>query len=96
MSKNVIITGTSRGIGFEMVKLFSEQGHKVLALSRNTKTIGDLGLKNVTSFSFDLGIETDFKKVSDFIKNEWKRVDILINNAGLLLNKPFINTCLSV
>ena len=95
MSKNVIITGTSRGIGFEMVKLFSEQGHKVLALSRNTKTIGDLGLKNVTSFSFDLGIETDFKKVSDFIKNEWKRVDILINNAGLLLNKPFINTCLT-
>ena len=95
MSKNVIITGTSRGIGFEMVKLFSEQGHKVLALSRNTKTIGDLGLKNVTSFSFDLGIETDFKKVSDFIKNEWKRVDILINNAGLLVNKPFIETSIS-
>ncbi|WP_338359108.1 SDR family oxidoreductase [Yeosuana marina] len=92
MSKNVIITGTSRGIGFELVKLFAQAGHKVLALSRNEKPIKSLKLKNVTTFSFDLSNESDYKTVSDFIKTEWKQVDILINNAGTLLNKPFAET----
>ncbi|WP_166967820.1 SDR family NAD(P)-dependent oxidoreductase [Yeosuana marina] len=94
MSKNVIITGTSRGIGFELVKLFAEAGHKVLALSRNEKPIKSLKLKNVTPFSFDLSKESDYKTVIDFIKTEWKQVDILINNAGTLLNKPFAETAI--
>lgn len=92
MSKHIIITGTSRGIGFEMVKLFADQGHKVLALSRNNKPISDLNLKNVSSFAFDLSNDDDYKKVETFIKNEWKHVDIVINNAGQLLNKPFAET----
>ena len=92
MSKNVIITGTSRGIGFELVKLFANAGHNVLALSRNTEPISNLNLVNVTSFSFDLSEVKDYKKVEVFIKKEWKQVHILINNAGTLLNKPFSET----
>ncbi|MFD1063813.1 SDR family NAD(P)-dependent oxidoreductase [Winogradskyella litorisediminis] len=92
MSKHIIITGTSRGIGFEMVKLFANQGHKVLALSRNSQPILDLKLDNVSSFSFDLSNEDDYKKVETFVQNEWKHIDILINNAGMLLNKPFAET----
>lgn len=92
MSKHVIITGTSRGIGFEMVKLFAAQGHKVLALSRNDKAVSNLNLKNVVSFSFDLSEVSDYRKVEDFIKNDWKHVDVLINNAGMLLNKSFAET----
>ena len=95
MSKHVIITGTSRGIGFEMVKLFSKQGHKVLALSRNETPIKSLKLKNVTTFPFDLGNVDAYKIVEDFIANNWQHVDILINNAGTLLNKPFANTTIS-
>lgn len=95
MSKNIIITGTSRGIGFEMVKLFSDQGHNVLALSRNSEVISELNLKGVISFSFDLCVQSDYNQVSDFIKSNWQHVDILINNAGLLLNKPFAETCLA-
>jgi len=94
MSKNIIITGTSRGIGFELVQLFSNQGYNVLALSRNEKPIQSLNLKNVTSFPFDLGDSKAYKKVEDFINNNWKQVDILINNAGTLLNKPFAETTL--
>lgn len=90
--KHIIITGTSRGIGYELVKHFASQGHKVLALSRNSKPIAQLNLSNVTSFSCDLSNEKDYKVVSKFIKTNWKHVDILINNAGLLLNKPFIET----
>ncbi|WP_406684850.1 SDR family oxidoreductase [Seonamhaeicola sp. MEBiC1930] len=92
MSKNIIITGTSRGIGFELVKLFAEAGHKVLALSRNERPIQELGLDNVTTFPFDLTLSKDYKRVETFIELKFKRVDVLINNAGALLNKPFTET----
>ncbi len=95
MSKHIIITGTSRGIGFEMVKQLSDQGHHVLALSRNEAPIKALKLKNVTTFPFDLGDVEAYKKVEDFISNTWHHVDILINNAGVLLNKPFAETNVS-
>jgi len=92
MSKNVIITGTSRGIGFELAHLFANKGHNVLALSRNAKPITNLNFDNIVAFPFNLCESSDYKKVEDFIKNEWKNVDILINNAGVLLNKPFSET----
>jgi len=90
--KNIIITGTSRGIGFELVKLFADKGHNVLALSRNDKPISNLNLNNVTSMSFDLSKASDYDRVKSFVISEWQNVDILINNAGMLLNKPFSET----
>ena len=89
MSKNIIITGTSRGIGFELVHLFANQGYNVLALSRNAQPVNNLHFDHITSMAFDLNKKEDYKKVVDFIKTEWKHVDILINNAGKLVNKPF-------
>ena len=94
-SKNVIITGTSRGIGFELAKLFASQGHNVLALSRNQQPISLLKLKNVITFPFDLNDSEAYQIVSDYVKSHWKQVDILINNAGQLLNKPFAETTIS-
>ena len=93
--KNIIITGTSRGIGFELVQIFCKAGYQVLALSRNDQPISDLNLENCTSFPFDITEENDINKVSDFIKNEWGSVDVLINNSGVLLNTPFSETSLS-
>lgn len=90
--KHIIITGVSRGIGFELVKLFADAGHKVLALSRNDKPVSQLEYPNVTSFSFDLNTDEDVNRVKSFVENEWKHVDVLINNAGRLLNKPFSET----
>lgn len=87
--KNVIITGTSRGIGLELVKYFSEAGHRVLALSRNNKPVEVLRINNVHSFSFDINREEDIAQVSGFIEKNWEYADILINNAGAMLNKPF-------
>ena len=92
MTKNIIITGTSRGIGFEMVHIFAKQGHNVLALSRNAQPVSNLQFENITSISFDLNNPKDYSKVEMFIKKEWKKVDVLINNAGTLLNKPFATT----
>ena len=89
---NIIITGTSRGIGFELAKLFADEGHQVLALSRNNVPIASLNHKNITSFSFDLFSAVDLEKLKTFLNDQWKTVDILINNAGRLVNKPFLET----
>ncbi|MEM9001165.1 MAG: SDR family NAD(P)-dependent oxidoreductase [Bacteroidota bacterium] len=88
---NIIITGTSRGIGFELAQLLADEDHKVLALSRNPQPILALQHANIATFPFDLSLTTDYEKVSGFIA-EWSQVDVLINNAGSLLNKPFLET----
>ncbi|MGG6231969.1 SDR family NAD(P)-dependent oxidoreductase [Tenacibaculum sp. SDUM215027] len=87
--KNIVITGTSRGIGFELAQQFANQGHQVLALSRNTKPLEQINHSNITTISVDLSDENDVKKAVEFVSTEWKKVDILINNAGKLINKPF-------
>lgn len=86
--KNVIITGTSRGIGLQLALRFAENGHRVLALSRN---IPDelLGNPNITCLSLDITIEDDLEQVSHFLESTWKKTDILIHNAGCLVTKPF-------
>ncbi|MGB1313413.1 MAG: SDR family NAD(P)-dependent oxidoreductase [Bizionia paragorgiae] len=91
-TKNIIITGTSRGIGFELVQLLAQQGHQVLALSRNYEAISKLDFSTVNAFAFDLSKPEDYEKVTRFVESEWGHVDVLINNAGALINKPFIET----
>ena len=90
--KNVIITGTSRGIGYELVKLFSDAGFNVLALSRNAAPISSMNLSGCTIFSFDITDSDDIESASKFVAENWGKVDILINNSGALLNKPFAET----
>jgi NAD(P)-dependent dehydrogenase (short-subunit alcohol dehydrogenase family) len=87
--KNVIITGTSRGIGIELAKFFTDAGHNVLALSRNVVPIQEMSLKNCEAFSFDITKASDIQKVSAYIGEHWNQVDILINNSGLLVNESF-------
>lgn len=87
--KNVVITGTSRGIGFELAQQFANNGHQVLAISRNSKPLSDINHKNITTLSVDISKTSDFNKVTDFINTNWNHVDVLINNAGKLINKAF-------
>ena len=90
--KRIIVTGTSRGIGLQLVQQLVEQGHQVLALSRNAEPCKSLNKQNITAFPFDITNQGHFEKVVDFIESDWEGVDILINNAGALLNKPFAET----
>ena len=92
MSKNIIITGTSSGIGFELVNIFSKKNHRVLALSRDNSKLRELKLDGVDAIDFDLN-HNDYGKVNEFLKKAVK-IDILINNAGYLVNKPFKETTL--
>lgn len=90
--KQVVITGTSRGIGFELVRLFAGAGHRVLALSRNDRPVAALQHKEVSYFPFDISKNEHINALSAFLKDRWKRVDILINNAGKLIHAPFSET----
>lgn len=89
--KNIIITGTSRGIGYELALQFANSGHNVLAISR---TIPQTLLKNpnITCLSVDLSEESEIQKVANFLSETWKNVDIVIHNAGSLVFKPFAET----
>lgn len=86
--KHVVITGTSRGIGLEMVKIFAENGHNVLALSRNVDPVKLLNYQNVEARECDITKEDDLEEVRKYL-NSRGTIDILINNAGAILNKPF-------
>jgi NAD(P)-dependent dehydrogenase (short-subunit alcohol dehydrogenase family) len=89
--KNIIITGTSRGIGFELALQFANAGHQVLAISRKIPQ-ALLGNKNITCLSVDLSNESELEKVKDFLSKSWKQIDAVIHNAGSLLLKPFLET----
>lgn len=89
--KNIIITGTSRGIGYELALQFAHAGNRVLALSRKIpqKLIEN---PNISCLSVDLSEETEIKKVERFLSESWTSIDILIHNAGSLVFKPFAET----
>ena len=90
--KNIIITGTSRGIGFELAQLFAKNNFRVLALSRNASPLEQEQHPNITPLSIDLSKTADLEKVKTYVETHWSQVDLLINNAGMLLNKPFEDT----
>ena len=90
--KNIIVTGASRGIGFELVQLFAKKNCNVLAISRNIEPIQKLSNSNINALSIDIGNKDEINQVTKFVENNWKKVDILINNAGKLTNKPFYKT----
>ena len=87
-SKNIVITGTSRGIGYELALQFANAGHQVLAISRKTPQ-ELINHANITCLTVDLTKEFELEQVSDFLDKTWKKVDVLIHNAGSLVHKPF-------
>jgi NAD(P)-dependent dehydrogenase (short-subunit alcohol dehydrogenase family) len=86
--KNIIVTGTSRGIGYELALKFANAGHHVLAISRKTPRIL-IENKNITCLSVDLSSEQDLEKVESFLSTSWKKVDAIVHNAGSFMLKPF-------
>lgn len=97
---NIIVTGASRGIGYELVKLLSKNPeHTVVAISRNVQKLEQLKqecfilnkLKNVTAMPCDLLDKQAVQGIITEITQKLTLVDILINNAGAIVKKPFTN-----
>ncbi|RYE12147.1 MAG: SDR family NAD(P)-dependent oxidoreductase, partial [Sphingobacteriales bacterium] len=96
---NIIITGASSGVGFEaVIELCLSGQHKIIALARSQDKLERLleiakGINpdcTLYALAFDL-VNDDYHDLQQFIASHFdNRVDILINNAGVLINKPFL------
>ncbi len=90
--KVAIVTGASSGIGLEAVRRLVACGYRVVANSRNITSAnsldgtGDLKLKLVDG---DIGIRETAQRVVDTALQSFGRVDLLVNNAGVFIPKPF-------
>ena len=88
--KTLVITGTGKGIGKATALLAAQEGHRVIALSRNIEALK--GLKNIFPYSVDLSNPKAIASFAEEIRSKEWRIDVLINNAGQLINTPFSET----
>lgn len=91
---NIIITGASRGIGKQLaLELASRGGHRIIIMARSENNLRDIceeasALSTVIPIPFDLE-RGDFGSLSKRIRSHMPEIDVLVNNAGALVNKGF-------
>jgi short-subunit dehydrogenase len=96
VSQKIIITGASSGIGFEAAIDLAVKGHEVIAIARSKEKLQNLNkiIKSINPDAviypivFDILSDEEIA-LTNFIKERWGTFNILINNAGSLINKPF-------
>jgi len=95
---NIVITGASSGIGYQVaLQLSANLENNVIAVSRNEAKLRQLKEeslnKNPQSKLFvlagDISNESAVAKMTTDIRSKYNEVNVMINNAGLLINKPF-------
>ena len=90
---DIIITGAGKGIGFELVRCFAEdETNRVLAVSRNVAAFNSKDFaksNNLFLLSTDLTDESSMMQLVNFVEKNHFKPAILINNAGILVNKTF-------
>ena len=98
-SKVILVTGSSRGIGAGLVKGFSNKGYKVIVnYSKSNEEaeriylelVNIAGQTNVILLKADVSKRTEVKEMFDKIVASFGRIDVLINNAGINLDGPFL------
>jgi NADP-dependent 3-hydroxy acid dehydrogenase YdfG len=78
--KTAIVTGASKGVGYATAKLLSENGYRVIAVSRDLSKISKLQSDNLEVYQMDI---TQEKEIKDFFKKyQDVTLDLLVNNAG--------------
>ena len=78
--KTAIVTGASKGVGYATVKLLSESGYKVIAVSRDLSKVSDLVSDNVEVYQMDITSSNEIKKFYERYSDI--TLDLLVNNAG--------------
>ena len=95
---NIIITGASKGIGAELVKtLCRHKGNQIVALARSTDGLRRLSAEcqkinpscKILTIEFDLGQFDFYPFILQKIETFFHKCDVLVNNAGKLINRPF-------
>jgi len=90
MPKTIVVTGSSKGIGRELALQAAEKGHSVFALSRNVTSLQ--ATSGVIPLQVDLSDTKAVQQAVNEIRATTDTIDVLINNAGILLHKPFLET----
>ena len=91
MSKIVLVTGASRGIGLEAAKHFSKEGYKVIGSSRGDFNLGELiGDDSAISVQLDLMSKESIKNLFADLKSEDLLPSVLVNNAGITKDQLFL------
>ena len=91
MTKTILLTGATDGIGFETAKLLAAQGHTLLIHGRSEKKLANVneslsdidGAGVVESYRADLSDLTDVNALADAVARNHPAIDVLINNAGV-------------
>ena len=90
-NKVAIITGAAQGVGLCAVKMFLDEGAKVVATDINGEklvaNIEALNNENVIAVQHDVSSEEDWKNVVEKALEKFGKLDVLVNNAGLILGK---------
>lgn len=86
---NVIITGASRGIGFEVISRFLDHGDTVFCLTRNTEALKSLDHPQLHVYATDVSLQESMDKALAFVKQKANSIDVIVHNAGSLVNKPY-------
>jgi NAD(P)-dependent dehydrogenase (short-subunit alcohol dehydrogenase family) len=97
MKKQIVVTGAGSGVGFELVLQLASMGHLVYALSRSRAKLEQLhdaaAKRSVKELPVilpcDITEANDIITLAEEMNRREARIDVLINNAGLLVNKPF-------
>ena len=91
MSKVVLVTGASRGIGLEAAKHFSKEGYKVIGTSRGDFNLGELiGDDSAISVQLDLMSKQSIKNLFADLKSQDLLPSVLVNNAGITKDQLFM------
>ncbi len=97
---NIVITGASQGIGYETAWNLAQSGkNKIIAIARNQQKLNKLKekalLKNtpgkIIPYAFDLRNTDRIDELSSFCNDKLGTIHLLINNAGLLHNKKYLD-----
>lgn len=97
MGKKVIfITGASMGLGKITAEYLSKKGHSVIGTSRNALSVDTIEVTKNQSYpllvQMDVTDDTSIEKVLYFVQNQFGRIDVLINNAGIGISGPVEET----
>ena len=85
---NVFITGATAGFGAAMVRRFIKSGHTVIATGRRIERLESMKAEfgnKIHTLCLDVTDKVQVEKAIDSLPEDWSKIDVLINNAGLAL-----------
>ena len=99
MNKNVLVTGGTRGIGEAISREFAKKGYDIIInyINSNKKAQNlkqelekEYNIK-VLPIQVDISNEKEIKNMVDTVINEFGKIDVLVNNAGIVIDREFEN-----